>query len=251
MPKIKNVLVSQPPPERGDSPYLDLAKKYNFKVAFRKFFKIEGVPAKDLRQDRTNLLDYTGVIFTSKNAVDHYFRICGEMRVTVPDTMKYFCVSESIALYLQKYVVYRKRKIFHSRHNMQELVEIMKKHKNENFLFPCSGLQNPETIQLIEEAKYDCKPVVFYNTIPNDLSDIDITQFDLLVFFSPVGIKSLFENFPDFKQGETLIATFGNTTTTAAKEAGIKPNIIAPTPKAPSMTMAIEQYLECMAKSKK
>ncbi len=250
MPKIKNVLISQPPPERGDSPYVELSKKYNFKVLFRKFFKIEGVPAKDLRQDRMNLLEYTGVVFTSKNSVDHYFRICGEMRVVVPDTMKYFCVSESVALYLQKYVVYRKRKIFHSKHNLLEIIEIMKKHKNENFLFPCSNIQNFDAMRLFEEAKFNFKSVVLYNTISDDLSDIDITQFDMLVFFSPAGISSLLENYPGFKQKSLIIATFGNTTKAAAKEAGINPNIVAPNPKAPSMSMAIEQYLESSTKCK-
>lgn len=250
MQKIKNVLISQPPPERGDSPYLDLAKKYNFKIVFRKFFKIEGVPSKDLRQDRTNLNDFTGIVFSSKNAVDHYFRMCEEMRVQVPDTMKYFCVTESIALYLQKYVVYRKRKVFHGKGKLSDLFDIMKKHKEEVFLFPCSNTLNAETIRIVEEAKFKCKLVVFYNTISNDLSDIDIKLFEMLVFFSPSGIKSLFENFPDFKQDSTIIATFGNTTTAAAKEAGIKPNIIAPNPKAPSMSMAIEQYFENKGKSR-
>jgi len=250
MAKIKNVLVSQPPPERENDPYLELAKKYNFKIVFRKLFKIEGVPSKDFRQDRINLLEYTAVIFTSKNAIDHYFRICCEMRVTVPDTMKYFCVSESVALYLQKYVLYRKRKIFHGRQHFSEVVELMKKHKTEKFLLPTSDLIKPEIPKLLDENKFPYKRIVFYYTIPNDLSDIDIKQFDMIIFFSPAGVKSLLHNYPDFKQNKTVVATFGSTTTNAAKEAGFTIHIQAPTPKFPSMTMALEQYLEKASKCK-
>jgi uroporphyrinogen-III synthase len=250
MAKIKNILVSQPPPERENDPYLELAKKYNLKILFRKLFKIEGVPAKDFRQERINLLDYTSVIFTSKNAIDHYFRICCEMRVTVPVTMKYFCVSESVALYLQKYVLYRKRKISHGKQHFSEVVELMKKHKNEKFLLPTSDILKPEIPKLLDENKYTYKRIVFYNTIPNDLSDLDIKQFDMLIFFSPAGVKSLLYNYPDFKQGKILIATFGSTTTNAAKEAGFIIHIQAPTPKVPSMTMALEQFLDNASKCK-
>jgi uroporphyrinogen-III synthase len=250
MAKIKNVLVSQPPPERENDPYLELAKKYNLKILFRKLFKIEGVPSKDFRQDRINLLEFTAVIFTSKNAIDHYFRICGEMRVTVPDTMKYFCVTESIALYLQKYVLYRKRKIFHGRQHFVELVDLMKKHKTEKYLLPTSDILKPDIPKLLDENKFNYSRIVFYNTVPNDITDIDITQFDLIVFFSPAGIKSLFQNYPDYKQNKSIIAAFGSTTANAAKEAGLTMQIQAPTPKAPSMTMALEQYLEKASKCK-
>ena len=250
MAKIKNILVSQPPPERENDPYLELAKKYNLKILFRKLFKIEGVASKDFRQDRINLLEFTAVIFTSKNAIDHYFRICGEMRVTVPDTMKYFCVTESIALYLQKYVLYRKRKIFHGRQHFAELVDLMKKHKTEKYLLPTSDILKPEIPKLLDENKFNYTRIIFYSTVPNDLSDIDFAQFDLIVFFSPAGIKSLFHNFPDFKQNKTMIAAFGSTTANAAKEAGLTLQIQAPTPKAPSMTMALEQHLEKASKCK-
>jgi len=250
MAKIKNVLVSQPPPERENDPYLELAKKYNLKILFRKLFKIEGVPSKDFRQDRINLLEFTAVIFTSKNAIDHYFRICGEMRVTVPDTMKYFCVTESIALYLQKYVLYRKRKIFHGRQHFSELVDLMKKHKTEKYLLPTSDILKPDIPKLLDENKFNYSRIVFYNTVPNDITDLDIAQFDLIVFFSPAGIKSLFQNYPDYKQNKSMIAAFGSTTANAAKEAGLTLHIQAPTPKAPSMTMALEQYLEKASKCK-
>ncbi|NTW33528.1 MAG: uroporphyrinogen-III synthase [Bacteroidetes bacterium] len=250
MAKVKSILVSQPPPERENDPYLELAKKHNIKIFFRKLFKIEGVPSKDFRQDRVNLMEYSAIIFTSKNSIDHYFRICGEMRVVVPDSMKYFCVSESVALYLQKYVLYRKRKIFHSKQHFSELVEIMKKHKNENYLLPSSDILKPEIPKLLGENKFNYKRIIFYNTLPNDLSDIDINQFDLIVFFSPAGIKSLYHNFPDFKQNKTLVAAFGNTTANAAKEAGLVVSIQSPNPKAPSMAAAIEQFLVSASKGK-
>lgn len=250
MVKIKNILLSQPKPERENDPYLELAKKYNLNILFRKLFKIEGVQSKEFRQDRINLLDYSAVIFTSKNAIDHYFRICNEMRVTVPDTMKYFCISESIALYLQKYVLYRKRKIFHGVQHFSELVELMKKHKTEKFLLPTSDIVKPDIPKLLDEHKFNFKRLVFYNTISNDLSDIDMKQYDLIVFFSPAGVKSLFHNYPNYKQNKTLIATFGTTTANAAKEVGLTIHIQAPSPKAPSMAMALDQFLEKSSKNK-
>jgi len=250
MAKIKSILISQPQPERENDPYLELAKKYNLKILFRKFFRIEGAASKDFRQDRINLLDYSAVIFTSKNAIDHYFRICGEMRVTVPDTMKYFCITESVALYLQKYVLYRKQKIFHSKQHFPELIELMKKHKSESFLLPTSDILKPDIPVLLNENKFNYKRIIFYKTISNDLSDIDISQFDVIVFFSPAGIKSLFHNFPNFKQNKIMIAAFGSTTANAVKEAGLTLQIQAPSPKFPSMTMALEQFLEKASKNK-
>lgn len=250
MRKIKNILISQPRPERENDPFLELAKKHNLKILFRKLFKIEGVPSKDFRQERISLLDYSAIIFTSKNSIDHYFRICGEMRVVVPDTMKYFCISESVALYLQKYVQYRKRKIFHGRQHFSEVIELMKKHKTEKFLLPSSDILKSEIPQLLDENKYNYKRIIFYNTLPNDITDIDITQFDMIVFFSPAGIKSLFHNYPKFNQDKILIAAFGSTTANAVKEAGLTLHVQAPTPNAPSMAMAIEQFVEKMAKCK-
>jgi len=248
--KIKNVLVSQPPPESEKSPYLLLAKKYNLTIVFRKFFKVEGIPSKDFRQSKVNINDFTAVIFTSKNSIDNYFRICGEMRVTVSETLKYFCVSESIALYLQKYVVYRKRKIFHGKQTFLDLMELIKKHKTEKFLLPCSNLPTQNILKLMDTNKISYTKAIIYRTTSDDLSDININDFQMLVFFSPMGIKSLSINYPKFKQKDTIIAAFGVTTAKAVKSAGLILNIEAPTVKAPSMTMAIEQYLDKLNKLK-
>jgi uroporphyrinogen-III synthase len=248
--KIKNILVSQPPPENEKSPYLLLAKKYNLNIVFRKFFKVEGIASKDFRQDKVNLNDFTAVIFTSKNAIDHYFRICGEMRIAVQDTLKYFCVSESIALYLQKYVVYRKRKIFHGKQHFSDLMEIVKKHNTEKFLLPCSDIHKLDIPKLLDVNNISYTKAIIYRTMSADLSDIDIRDYHMLVFFSPTGIKSLFLNYPNFKQKDTVIAAFGSATHKAVKQAGLTLNIEAPVAKAPSMTMAIEQYLEKLSKAK-
>ena len=249
--KIKNILVSQPQPvELEKSPYGDLTKKFNVNVVFRKFIKIEGIPAKDFRKDRINILDCTAVIFTSRNAVDHFFRICKEMRIEVPDTMKYFSISESTAYYLQKYVQYRKRKVFHSKENFANLAELIKKHKTEKFLLPCSDIHKQEIPKMLEENKILYKKAIIYKTLASDLSDIDITKYDMLVFFSPSGIKSLFKNFPKFVQNSTVIAAFGPTTAKAVTDAGLTLNISAPSKTAPSMTMAIEQYLQAEMKKK-
>jgi uroporphyrinogen-III synthase len=249
--KIKNILVSQPQPvELEKSPYGDLSKKFNVTIVFRKFIKIEGIPAKEFRKDRINILDSTAVIFTSRNAVDHFFRICKEMRIEVPDTMKYFSISESTAYYLQKYVQYRKRKVFHSKENFANLVELIKKHKTEKFLLPCSDVHKQEIPKMLEDNKINYKKAVIYRTLASDLSDIDITKYDMLVFFSPSGIKSLQKNFPGFKQNSIAIAAFGPSTAKAVTDAGFKLNISAPSKTAPSMTMAIEQYLQAELKKK-
>jgi len=249
--KIKTILVSQPQPsDLEKSPYADLTKKFNVNVVFRKFIKIEGVPAKEFRKDRINILDYTAVIFTSRNAVDHFFRICKEMRIEVPDTMKYFSISESTAYYLQKYVQYRKRKVFHSKESFANLVELIKKHKTEKFLLPCSDIHKQEIANMLEENKILFKKAVIYRTLASDLSDIKIEDYDMLVFFSPAGIKSLFKNFPKFKQNNTAIGAFGPSTAKAVVDAGLMLNIPAPSKTAPSMTLAIEQYLQNELKKK-
>ncbi|MBN2237198.1 MAG: uroporphyrinogen-III synthase [Bacteroidales bacterium] len=249
--KIKNVLVSQPrPAEVEKSPYYILAKKYKVAIDFYKFIQIEGVKAVDFRKDRIPILDHTAVIFTSRNAVDHFFRLSKEMRVEVPDSMKYFCVSEAIAFYLQKYVQYRKRKIFYGRQNFDQLLEIITKHKTENFLLPCSDVSEQDLSQILKDNKIQHSKAIMYQTVASDLSDIDINNYDLLVFFSPSGVKSLFTNFPNYKQGETLIGAFGPSTCKAVEEAGLKLSIEAPTKTAPSMTMALEQYIESLMKTK-
>jgi len=249
--KIKNVLVSQPKPaEVEKSPYYILARKYKVSIDFHKFIRIEGVKAVDFRKDRIAILDHTAVIFTSRNAVDHFFRLSKEMRAEIPDTMKYFCVSEAIAFYLQKYVQYRKRKIFYGRQNFDQLLEIIVKHKSEYFLLPSSDVSEKDLSVVLDENNIKHSKAVMYQTVANDLSDVDIDKYDLLVLFSPSGVKSLVSNFPNYKQGEALISAFGPSTCKAVEEAGLKLSIKAPTKTAPSMTMALEQYIETLMKAK-
>ena len=243
--KIKKILVSQPAPaDIEKTPYGSLSKKHKVKVDFKKFIKIEGISASEFRKDKVYIQDHTAIILTSRKAVDHFFRIAKEMRVEIPDTMKYFCISEATAFYLQKYVQYRKRKIFSGKQNFQDLLEIIKKHKSEKFLLPCSDIHKLSIIKLLDANDIDYTKAIIYTTIASDLSDVDVEAYDLLVFFSPAGVKSLFNNFPDFKQNHTLIGAFGPTTSKAVKDAGLKIDIPAPTKTALSMTMAIEQYLE-------
>lgn len=249
--KVKNILISQPEPaDIEKSPYYDLIKKFGVALTFRKFFVIEPLTAKEFRKERINLLDYTAVIFNSRHAVDHYFRLAKDLRVEIPDTMKYFCVSESTAYYLTKYVQFRKRKIFHAKENMDVMQELFKKHKTEKFLLPCSDTHKQDIPMILESLKIQYREACMYKTLPADLKDIDISKFDMLVFFSPSGIKSLSINFPNFKQGKTLIGVYGPTTIEAATSAGLKIAVPAPTATAPSMTMAIEQFLTAEAKKK-
>ena len=241
--KIKTILISQPKPSTEKSPYFDLAEKHNLKIDFRPFIHVESIGAQDFRQDRIDVLEHTAVIFTSRNAVDHFFRMCDELRVTVPDSMKYFCISEAAAFYLQKYVVYRKRKIFVGKGMFSDLMDLIKKHKQEQFLLPCSDLLKPSIPMLLEEGKIKYSKATMYRTVCSDLSDLSDVKYDMLVFFSPSGIESLFKNFPKFTQGSTKIAVFGPTTAKATEEAGLNIDVNAPNQKAPSMTMAIENYI--------
>ncbi len=242
--KVKSILVSQPRPQSDKSPYFDLAEKCSVKVDFRPFIHVEGLNGKDFRGQRVNISDFTAVILTSRNAVDHFFRLCEELRITVPDSMKYFCLSESTAYYLQKYVVYRKRKIFHGKQRISDLEDVLKKHKDEKFLLPCSDILKQEIPDTLDKFEIDYTKALMYRTVCSDLSDLKDVNYDVLVFFSPSGIKSLFQNFPEFKQNATRIAVFGTTTANAAKGAGLNINIAAPMPEAPSMTMALEQYIK-------
>lgn len=237
-------MVSQPAPKTEKSPYFDLAKKYTLQIDFRPFIKVEGVNVKDFRQDRINIADHTAVVFTSRTAVDHFFRVCEEMRVCVPDTMKYFCISESIAFYLQKYIVYRKRKIFYGRSKFEELMDMIIKHREEHFLLPLSDIHKQEIPEALEKQKIKFNKAILYRTVSSDLSDLQNIDYDVLVFFSPSGIKSLLQNFPDFSQDKTKIAAFGPSTSRAVKEAKLRLDIQAPKPNAPSMTMALDQFIK-------
>ena len=245
--KIKSILVSQPAPNES-SPYLEIAKKEKIKIDFRPFIHVQGVDAKELRTQKIDLTQYTGIIFTSKNAVDHYFRLAEEMRFAVPDSMRYICQSEAIANYLQKHIVYRKRKISFGEKNFSDLSPLFKKHPSEKYLLPSSDILTPEIPRVLDAANMDWTRAIMYKTVASDLTDINVKEYDMLVFFSPQGIKSLGINFQDFKQEETKIAVFGSTTQAAAEEAGLTVNVMAPSKETPSMTMAIEKYIRSINK---
>lgn len=242
--KIKKILVSQPEPQNPKSPYNELAKKYNLKVDFKPFVEIEGLAAKDFRQQKINILDFSAIIFTSKTGIDHFFRICNEMRTVVPDTMKYFCITENVAFYLQKYIVYRKRKIFHGNAKFQDLIDIIIKHKEDNYFVPLSEPHNAEIPDLLEKNGIKFTVGTLYKTISTHFTKMDDFDYDIIVFYSPSGIKSLKENFPDFSQGDIKIAAFGPTTAQAVESEGLRLDINAPNPKAPSMTMALDEFLK-------
>jgi uroporphyrinogen-III synthase len=247
---IKTILVSQPKPEGDKSPYFDLADKYKLKIDFRPFIKVEGVSAQEFRTQRIDFNDYTAVIMTSKNAIDHFFRIAQETRYTVPDTLKYFCISEAVALYLQKYVTYRKRKIFFGKQTIEELMDSMKKHKGEKYLLPCTDILRDKIPETLETHNINFTKAMLYRTVASDLSDLEDVYYDMLVFFSPGGIESLFKNFPDFKQNNTLIAAFGPTTANAVLKNNLRLDVHAPQPNAPSMTAAIENFVKDSLKKK-
>jgi uroporphyrinogen-III synthase len=241
--KVKTILVSQPEPKMENSPYSRLIEKEKVKVDFRPFIHVEGVDAKIVRQQKIDLNQFTAIILTSRNSVDHFFRIADEMRFKVPDTMKYFCQSEAVAYYLQKYVVYRKRKIYVGKRNFSDLSPMFKKYKDETFLLPSSDSLKDEVPRVLDELKVNWTRGIFYRTVISDLSDLRDVYYDVLVFFSPSGIESLLKNFPDFEQNNTRIAVFGNSTVQAATDAGLRIDIKAPTPETPSMTMALQKYI--------
>ena len=241
--KVKTMLVSQPQRKAENSPYFNLIDKLKVKIDFRPFIHVEGVDAKDIRKEKIDLKDFSAVILTSRNAVDHYFRIAEEMRFKVPDDMKYFCLSEATAFYLQKYVVYRKRRIYVGKRTVAELAPMVKKHKEEKFLFPTTDKVAPEITEVLDKLNIQYRPAIFYKTVISDLSDLSDVYYDVLVFFSPSGIDSLFQNFPDFEQNNTRIAVFGNSTLKAVQDRGLVAQIIAPSAENPSMTMALEKYI--------
>lgn len=243
--KVKKILVSQPRPTNDKSPYFEIAEKHKVDIDFRPFIKIEGLPVKEFRQQRIQILDYTAVVFTSRTAVDNFFSICEELRITVPESMKYFCSSESTALYLQKYIVYRKRKIFFSKTGKIEgLASAFTKHSKEKFLFPVSEQHKPDVASFLEQKKLDYTKSVMYRTVSNDFEEGEKLDYDLLIFFSPLGVSSLMKNFPDFVDNHMAIGCFGKLTAEALKELGITVDIEAPAPGVPSMTAALDQFLE-------
>ena len=243
---IKKILVSQPKPTSEKSPYYDIANRFGVELVFRPFIKVEGMSAREFRTQKVSILDYTAIVFTSRHAIDHFFTLAKELRVTIPEEMKYFCVTETIALYIQKYVQYRKRKVFFgTTGRVDDLLPTMIKHKSEKYLVPMSDVHNDSLTRLLDSKKLQHKEVVMYKTVSNDFTEEEVKTFDydMLVFFSPSGIESLTKNFPDFNQGDMAIATFGPATAKAVREAGLRLDLEAPTEKYPSMTGALQHYL--------
>lgn len=243
--KIKKVLVSQPKPASEKSPYYDIAEKYGVKIDFRPFIKVESLSAKEFRQQKVSILDHTAVIFTSRHAIDHFFNLCTELRVAIPETMKYFCVTEQVALYIQKYVQYRKRKIFFgATGKIEDLIPSIVKHKTEKYLVPMSDVHNDDIKNLLDKHNIQHTEVVMYRTVSNDFGKDEEFDYDMLVFFSPAGVSSLKKNFPDFDQKNIKIGTFGSTTAQAVRDAGLRLDLEAPTVQAPSMTAALDMFIK-------
>ena len=243
---IKKILVSQPKPSSEKSPYYDIASKYGVELVFRPFIKVEGITAKEFRAQKVNILDYTAVVFTSRHAIDNYFTLAKEMRITIPEDMKYFCVTETISLYIQKYVQYRKRKVFFgTTGKIDDLIPTMVKHKSEKYLVPMSDVHNDSVAKMLDGKKLVHRECVMYRTVSNDFTPEEVKNFDydMLIFFSPSGIESLTKNFPDFNQGEIAIGTFGPSTAKAVTDAGLRLDLEAPTEKYPSMTSALQHFL--------
>jgi uroporphyrinogen-III synthase len=243
---IKKILVSQPKPSNDKSPYYDIASRYEVELVFRPFIKVEGITAKEFRTQKVNILDYTAIVFTSRHAIDHFFTLAKELRVAIPEDMKYFCVTETISLYIQKYVQYRKRKVFFgTTGKIDDLIPTMVKHKSEKYLVPMSDVHNDSVAKLMDAKKLNHCECVMYRTVSNDFTkeEVDSFDYDMLIFFSPSGIEALTKNFPDFKQGDIVIATFGPATAQAVRDAGLRLDLEAPSEKYPSMTSALQHYL--------
>ena len=248
--KIKKILVSQPQPTTEKSPYYDIIDKYSVKIDFRPFTKVDPISAKEFRSQRINITDHTAIIFNARHGIDHFFHLCEELRVTVPETMKYFCVSETVALYLQKYIQYRKRKIFFSQTGkFSDLAVLLNKHAEEKFLYITSDIRNEETMSILENAKINFVQAIMYRTVSNHISEDELKDYDMLVFFSPAGIKSLLESVPNMEQGDRFIASFGSTTAQAVHDAGLRLDLEAPSPGVPSMTMALDNFLKEIKKN--
>lgn len=243
--KVNKILVSQPKPTSEKSPYFDIASRYGVEVVFRPFIKVEGLSAREFRQQKININDFTAVIFTARTAIDHFFRLCDEMRVTIPDTMKYFCTTETIALYLQKYIIYRKRKIFHgSTGKLEDLIPSLSKHNKEKYLYAVSDVHKDNNAEMLDKAKINYTKAVMYRTVSNDFAPDETFDYDMLLFFSPAGIDSLLKNFPDFNQGDIQIGCFGASTAKAVEDAGLRLDLAAPSPASPSITGALDLFLK-------
>lgn len=244
--KIKKILVSQPKPSSDKSPYFDIAARHGVEMVFRPFIKVEGLSAREFRQQKINITDFSAVIFTARTAIDHFFRLCEEIRLTIPDTMKYFCTTESIALYLQKYIVYRKRKIFHGETGkLADMLPSLTKHNKETFLYAVSDVHKNDTnAEMLDKAKINYTKAVMYRTVSNDFTPDEPFDYDMLLFFSPAGIDSLLKNFPEFQQGDIQVGCFGASTAKAIEEAGLRLDLSAPSPKAPSITAALDLFLK-------
>lgn len=242
--KVKKILVSQPKPSSDKSPYYEIAERHGVELVFRPFIKVEGLTSKEFRQSKVSIPEYTAVIFTARTAIDHFFRLCEEMRISIPDTMKYFCTTESIALYLQKYIVYRKRKIFFGdTGKLEGLESYFIKHNKEKFLYVVSDVHKEDS-KVLDSNKINYTKAVMYRTVSNDFGPEEAFDYDMLLFFSPSGIASLMKNFPEFNQGDIKIGTYGSTTAQAVKDAGLRLDMEAPSPKAPSMTGALDLFLK-------
>ena len=248
---IKKILVSQPKPSSEKSPYFDIAERHHVEIVFRPFIKVEGVSAKEFRQQKISLSEFTAIVFTSRHAIDHFFALAKELRFPVPEDMKYFCITEQVALYIQKYVQYRKRKIFYgTTGKFADLIPTMAKHKAERYFVPLSDVHNDDIAHMLDEKKLKHTEGVMYRTVPNDFAGDEPFDYDLLVFFSPSGVQSLLHNFPNFKQGKMAIASFGPTTAKAIRDAGLRLDLEAPTPKYPSITGALNAFIEDVNKKK-
>ena len=242
--KIKKILVSQPKPTSDKSPYYDIAEKYGVEIEFRPFIKVESLSAKEFRQQKVSILDHTAVVFTSRHAIDHFFTLCTELRVTIPETMKYFCTSEQIDLYIQKYVQYRKRKVFFgATGKFVDLIPAIVKHANEKYFVPMSDVHNDEIKNALDAKKINHTEAVMYRTVSNDFTADEMFDYDMLLFFSPQGIASLMKNFPNFDQKEIAIGCFGPATAKAVKDAGLRLDLEAPTVESPSMTAALDKFI--------
>lgn len=243
--RVKKILISQPKPKTEKSPYFDVAEKYGVQMDFRPFIRVDGLDVKEFRQQRVNIPEYTAVVFTAKIAIDHFFRLCEELRIVMPETMKYFCISEAVALYLQKYIVYRKRKIFFSQTGkMDGLATALTKHSKEKYLVPVSDVHQEDLTAILDEKKIDYTKSIMYRTVSNDITEKEIMEYDMLVFFTPSGIHSLYKNVPEFVQGDMAIGCFGPATAKTVSEAGLRLDCQAPMPGIPSMTAALDAFLK-------